>query len=138
MNKFLVRCLIPTLLCLAVPALAPLARAQAPAPAAIGNGTETESALLKTLLAAIQDRDYQRFVSTGNEDFAKLDRAQFDAVAAELGPRLQQGYEAIRLGDYHQQNYDFSLWKLTFKDGGDDLIGTLNVINGRVGGFVLR
>lgn len=104
----------------------------------IGSGSETEAAQLKTLLTAIQEGDYQGFISTGNEEFAKLERSQFDAVATELGPRLKQGYAADRLGDYRQQNYEFSLWKLSFKDGGDDLIGTLNVLNGRVGGFVLR
>ncbi|MDX3907443.1 MAG: hypothetical protein QHC78_17265 [Pigmentiphaga sp.] len=111
---------------------APLAAAADPA------AVETETRMLKTLLSAIEAKNYQQFVAVGSSDFAKLDRGQFDAVAAQLGPRLHAGYQVQRLGDYRQQAYEFSLWKITFKDGGDDLIGTLNLQEGKVGGFVLR
>jgi hypothetical protein len=123
--------------------LSPAAAAPATSPALVpntdaGKGTETESQLLGTLLNALQNSDYQKFIATGTSDFAKLDQTRFQGVAGQLAPRLKNGYEATRLGDYHQQGYLFSLWKLSFKDGGDDLIGTLNILNGQVGGFVLR
>lgn len=109
-----------------------------PGHAADAAAIETETQTLRLLLGAIETGNYQQFVAAGSSDFAKLDRTQFDAVAAQLGPRLHAGYQVQRLGDYHQQAYEFSLWKITFKDGGDDLVGTLNLQNGRVGGFVLR
>ncbi|OVZ56110.1 hypothetical protein CDO44_21785 [Pigmentiphaga sp. NML080357] len=108
------------------------------APLALAADIATETQMLRTLLGAIESNDYQQFVAAGSNDFAKLDRAQFDAVATQLGPRLKAGYQVQRLGDYRQQAYEFSLWKITFKDGGDDLVGTLNLQDGKVGGFVLR
>ncbi|MBX6317153.1 hypothetical protein [Pigmentiphaga sp.] len=106
---------------------------------ALAADVETETQVIKTLLNAIEAKNYQEFVAAGSEDFAKLDRSQFDAVAAQLAPRLHGGYQVQRLGDYRQQAYELSLWKITFADGGDDLLGTLNLQdNGKVGGFVLR
>lgn len=109
-----------------------------PGQAADAAAIEAETQMLRSLLAAIEAGNYQQFVAAGSSDFAKLDRSQFDAVAAQLGPRLHAGYQVQRLGDYRQQAYEFSLWKITFKDGGDDLVGTLNLQDGQVGGFVLR
>ncbi|MBN9473832.1 MAG: hypothetical protein ABS43_31695 [Bordetella sp. SCN 67-23] len=122
----------------ALAAVALAAALHAPGHAADAAAIETETQMLKTLLTAIEGGNYQQFVSSGSADFAKLDRAQFDAVATQLGPRLHAGYQVQRLGDYRQQSYEFSLWKITFKDGGDDLVGTLNLQGGKVGGFVLR
>lgn len=97
-----------------------------------------ESQLVNALLGAIQNKDYDQFIGNGTPNFGKLDHDQFASVAGQLGPRLQGGYQLQRLGDYRQQTYQFSLWKITFRDGGDDLIGTLNMQDGKVGGFVLR
>jgi len=109
------------------------------APLALAADVEAETQAVNTLLEAIGAKNYQQFVATGSADFGRLDRSQFDAVAAQLAPRLQTGYQVQRLGDYRQQSYELSLWKITFKDGGDDLLGTLNLQqDGKVGGFVLR
>lgn len=98
-----------------------------------------EAQVVKDLFGAMQNKDYEKFIGLGNENFAKLEKPQFDAVAQQLGPRLQIGYRADRLASYQQQGYEFSLWKISFKDNGDDIIATLNVTrNGKVGGFVLR
>ncbi|WP_420223697.1 hypothetical protein [Pigmentiphaga litoralis] len=100
---------------------------------------QLEDRIVMSLLAAIQAKDYQQFVGLGNANFGKLDKAAFDAVSTQLSPRLQAGYTADRLTQYQQQGYEFSLWKISFKDNGDDIIGTLNVArDGKVGGFVLR
>jgi len=98
-----------------------------------------EAQIVKDLFDAMQAKDYQKFIGLGNENFAKLEKPQFDAVAQQLAPRLQTGYQADRLTTYQQQGYEFTLWKVSFKDNGDDIIATLNVTrNGKVGGFVLR
>ncbi|VCU71111.1 hypothetical protein PIGHUM_03192 [Pigmentiphaga humi] len=110
----------------------------APVLAADAAAIEAENQAIKSLLTAIENKDYQQFVEPGTSDFAKLDPAQFQAVAEQIGPRLHAGYQVQRLGDYRQQRYVFSLWKISFKDGGDELVGTLNLQDGKVGGFVLR
>lgn len=118
----------------------PLAFAAAPADASAAViSPATEAQVIKELLAAMQTRDYDKFVGLGNENFAKLEKPQFDAVVQQIGSRLQNGYHAERLTAFQQQGYEFTLWKITFKDNGDDLIGTLNITrDGKVGGFVLR
>jgi hypothetical protein len=100
---------------------------------------QLEDRTVMSLLAAIQAKDYQQFVGLGNANFGKLDKAAFDAVSNQLSPRLQAGYTADRLTHYQQQGYEFSLWKISFKDNGDDIIATLTIArDGKVGGFVLR
>ncbi|GGX19470.1 hypothetical protein GCM10007242_27940 [Pigmentiphaga litoralis] len=100
---------------------------------------QLEDRTVMSLLAAIQAKDYQQFVGLGNANFGKLDKAAFDAVSTQLSPRLQAGYTADRLTHYQQQGYEFSLWKISFKDNGDDIIATLTIArDGKVGGFVLR
>ena len=119
---------------------APLSHAAAAKPApAPASTSASEAQIIKDLFGAMQTKDYQKFIGLGNENFAKLEQPQFDAVAQQLGPRLQTGYQATRLASYQQQGYEFTLWKISFKDNGDDIIATLNVTrNGKVGGFVLR
>jgi hypothetical protein len=100
---------------------------------------QLEDRIVMSLLAAVQAKDYQQFVGLGNANFGKLDKAAFDAVSNQLSPRLQAGYTADRLTHYQQQGYEFSLWKISFKDNGDDIIATLTIArDGKVGGFVLR
>jgi hypothetical protein len=121
--------------------------AAAPAPGAGSSSSgapvaitpQLEDRTVMSLLAAIQAKDYQQFVGLGNANFGKLDKAAFDAVSTQLSPRLQAGYTADRLTHYQQQGYEFSLWKISFKDNGDDIIATLTIArDGKVGGFVLR
>lgn len=90
------------------------------------------------LLDAMAQNDYQRFISHGTPAFAAIGQAEFAQVAATVAPRLQQGYAVEHLGNLRQQGLDISVWKISFTDHGDDLLATLNVTQGRVGGFFLR
>lgn len=108
------------------------------AQAASSPGGGGDQQIVEQLLSAMSQNDYQAFTAQGTQEFAALDQAQFSQVATSLAPRLQQGYSVKHLGNLQQQGLEISVWKLSFKDGGDDLLATLNVQNGRVGGFFLR
>jgi len=97
-----------------------------------------DHAVVTQLLDAMAANDYQRFVGMGTPSFAGISQAQFKQVADSVAPRLQQGYTVEHLGNLRQQGLDISVWKVSFKDQGDDLLATLNVTDGRVGGFFLR
>lgn len=97
-----------------------------------------DQAVVTQLLDAMAANDYQGFVGMGTPSFAGISEAQFKQVADSVAPRLQQGYTVEHLGNLRQQGLDISVWKVSFKDQGDDLLATLNVTDGRVGGFFLR
>lgn len=107
-------------------------------PAQAATDSSTDQPVVQQLLDAMAQNDYQAFVRSGTPEFAQLGEPQFTQVANVVAPRLQQGYTVQYLGDLRQQGLDISVWKVSFKDGGDDLLATLNVNNGKVGGFFLR
>ncbi len=108
------------------------------AQAASQAGGTNDQAVVQQLLEAMAKNDYQAFIAQGTADFAAIEQAQFAQVADSLSPRLQKGYSVEYLGNLRQQGLDISVWKVSFQDGGDDLLATLNVQEGRVGGFFLR
>lgn len=105
---------------------------------ATGTGGTADQPVVHQLLDAIALRNYPAFVSMGTPEFASIGEAQFTQVANTVGPRLQQGYMTQYLGNLRQQGLDISVWKVSFRDQGDDMLATLNVRDGRVGGFFLR
>lgn len=110
----------------------------APVAFAAQNEALDDSTMLQGLLGAIARQDHVEFTATGTPAFAAITEDQFNAVVQQVGPRLEQGYRTEYFGDIRQQGYTFSVWKVSFTDGGDDMLATLNVENGRVGGFYLR
>lgn len=101
-------------------------------------GGASDQPVVQQLLDAMAQNDYQGFTSQGTPEFAAVGEPEFAQVAGAIAPRLQQGYSVQYLGNLQQQGLDISIWKISFQDQGDDLLATLNVQNGRVGGFFLR
>ncbi len=97
-----------------------------------------DAALVAKLVTAIENDDYFAFIADGEAPFRQLTKAQFEVVAAVLAPKLLSGHQVSYLGDLKKQGYRVSLWKVSFKDGGDDLLATLSVKDGKVGGFYIK
>ena len=97
-----------------------------------------DAALVAKIFSAIENSDYVAFVADGDAPFKQLKKEQFDAVSAKVAPKLLAGHELSYLGDLKQHGYHVTLWKVTFKDGGDDALATLSVKDGKVGGFFIR
>jgi len=112
--------------------------AAAPMAQTAGAANAADQPVVHQLLDAMAANDYQRFISYGTPAFAEVDESQFAQVAGAVAPRLRQGYDVEYLGRLRQQGLDISVWKISFPDQGDDLLATLNIANGRVGGFFLR
>ena len=95
--------------------------------------------IMKSMLAATQDNSLPDFAAAGDAAFqAGMTKPMLDSVSRQLGPRLRQGYTASFLGVLNQEGYTVYLWKLEFKDGKDDVLVTMAVRDGKVGGFWLR
>jgi len=90
------------------------------------------------LVTALVNSDYDAFVADGDAAFKGLKKEMFDSVCKQLSARFKSGYEVTWLGELKQTGYAVSLWKFTFKDGGDDMLGTLSLKDGKVGGFWIK
>jgi len=90
------------------------------------------------LVSAIASDNYAAFVMDGNAAFQALKKDQFESVVSQLGSKLKSGYDLTYLGDLNQRGYQVTLWRIRFNNGGDDLLATLSMKDGKVGGFWLK
>ncbi|MBC1241889.1 hypothetical protein [Nostoc sp. 2RC] len=103
---------------------------------------QPEQSVQKTftsLINAVEQNNYNQFISQGNAAFKEaVTKQTFTQVSGQLAPRLKKGYSLIFLGNLNQQGYQVYLWKLTFKDSGDDILARLSLKDGKIGGFWLN
>jgi DNA-directed RNA polymerase subunit RPC12/RpoP len=123
------------------PAAPPMERTGSPEPSAASSNKPTSPgrAVLDKLLKATEANDYDSFVADGADVFkAALTKQKLDGVSAQLSPRMKKGYRCAYLGELSQHGCQVLLWKLTFKDGGDDTLAKLVLKDGKVAGFWLQ
>ena len=109
------------------------------ASAVLGQAPPQVEATMKKMLVATQENSYEDFVADGDSTFkGGMTRQMLDGVNQQLGPRLKAGYTVSYLGKLNQHGFAVHLWRLEFKDGKDDLLATMSVKDGKVGGFWLR
>jgi hypothetical protein len=93
-------------------------------------------AIFKKLLAAQAGKDYNAFVAVGTTQLkAALSKTQFEASSDVLNARFTGGYESTLLGELNMRGCEVYLYRLRFKDDGDDILGTLSLKNGKVAGI---
>ena len=90
------------------------------------------------LVSAIASDDYAAFVVDGNAAFQALKKDQFESVVSQIGSKLTSGYDLTYLGDLNQRGYQVTICRIRFKNGGDDLLATLSMKDGKVGGFWIK
>ncbi len=92
------------------------------------------------LMAAITANDRDAFIAAGTTDTVKegVTKEVMDILSKQLGTRLKKGYEATYLCQLKQVERQVHLWKLTFKDKGDDIVIRLVLKDGKVDGFFLQ
>jgi hypothetical protein len=114
-----------------------------PEAAAIALATEPKPSMedagfFSKLLSAIEAKDYGAFVADGEPAFKALPRENFNFVAAQLASALSVDHAVTYLGALKQRGYRMTLWKVSFSNGSDDMLATLSVRNGKVGGFFIK
>jgi len=91
------------------------------------------------LIAAQTAGDYDAFIADANDAVrAALTKTQFEAASNFLNKRTSGGYETTLLGELNQHGYQVFLFRLRFKDGGDDILGTLSLKDDKVGGIFFK
>ena len=96
-------------------------------------------AVMRKMLSSLEADSYDDFVADADDDMkAAVTREMFEDVSAQVGPRLQRGYNAHLLGYLHQGGHDVRLWKLDFSDGADDHLVKMSMRDGLVSGFLIQ
>lgn len=94
-------------------------------------------AIFQNLMNSVQTGDYEAMTLNGDPGFkAGLTKQMVQGVHAQLSPRMREGYTATFLTAMRQAAYEVYLWKLSFKDGKDDMLAKV-ILNkdGLVAGF---
>lgn len=81
--------------------------------------------LLKNEITAIEKNDFKAFVSNGTEVFKRLPLANFKSVVQQLSERFKKGHETIFLTTLNHDKTVVYLWKITFKDKGNDVVANM-------------
>lgn len=103
------------------------------------NPDESSRPVLDKLLKAVEANDYESFVADGTDAFKTgITKQMFESVCKQLAPRMKKGYTCSYLGELKQQGCKVYLWKLVYKDGGDDTLAKLVLKDGKVAGFWLQ
>ena len=106
-----------------------------PAISAATSGPSTQ-ATVNTLLSAIATNDYDVFVANAMPSFKTIvTKEAFKQVNIGLSPRLKRGYELQYLGSFKHDGIETFLWKIVYKDGGDDMLAELELQGEKVAFF---
>jgi len=104
-----------------------------------GDSAEQGRATLDKLLKAVELNDYDSFVADGSDAFkAALTKSMLQGVSGQLSPRMKKGFSCLYIGELSQQGCKVLLWKITYKDGGDETLAKLVIKEGKVTGFWLQ
>ena len=112
-----------------MPRFAPAGALATPEAQAQAEQQNRANEILKSMLAAIAGNHYEEFLLHGHDIFkAQLGKDTLAELSGELGRRVTGGYEALPLGSlrqsayvvFDQEEYLVWLWKLEFRDQGDD------------------
>jgi len=92
--------------------------------------------IVNSLLTAIATNNYDALVANAAPALkTRITKETFTQVSTQLSPRLKKGYKLQYLGSLKQQGVEVLLWKITFQDGGDDMLARLVIHEGKVAGF---
>ncbi len=95
--------------------------------------------IFKKLLTALQSNDRDAFLADATDAVKKgVTEQVMEGLNKQLGSRLKKGNEATYLCQLKQRGLQVHLWKMTFKDGGDDVVVRVALKDGKVDGFFLQ
>jgi len=99
------------------------------------SGPSTQETV-NTLLTAIASNNYDNFVANATPSFRTIiTKEVFRQASTGLSPRLKKGYEVQYLGSFKHDGIETFLWKIGYKDGGDDMLAELELQSDKVAFF---
>jgi hypothetical protein len=110
----------------------------APSVSAPGTPSEIAKKAYAFLMPALESGKFEKFIDLGDDRFkAAMKDPPFDQLIAIYAPRLKKGYDAVYFGDFKKIGARVYLWKLTLKDGGDDIIVQVSIKADKIHDFFL-
>jgi len=99
---------------------------------------EAKEAML-AMITAIIEQNRSAFVANATDELKEgLTEEAFTEVVEQISPVLKKGFKTRYLGSMKQQGFHVHLWVLTIRGEEDEMLGTLSMKNGAVGGFYLE
>ena len=96
--------------------------------------------LFTKVVGAIEAGDRKEFVVDATDAVKEgtTDKIM-ESLNKQIGTRLKAGYDATYLCELKQAGYQVYLWKVTFKDKGDDVVVRMAINkDGKLAGFFLQ
>jgi len=99
-------------------------------------GHPSTQGTVNTLLTAIATDNYAAFVANAIPSLKTIiTQETFRQASARLSPRLKKGYELQYLGSFKNHGVETFLWKIVYRDGGDDMLAELELQSDKVAFF---
>ena len=96
----------------------------------------TQQAIFDRLMHAIVAKDRNEFLTSATDEMKRaITPALMVQMNYEIARHLDKGYDAKYLCELNQQGYDVHLWKVSFKDGSDDMIIRIVLRGEQLAGF---
>jgi len=91
------------------------------------------------MLSAVQADNYDAFMAKKSEEFRKaIPKDNFQNISASLSARLKTQHELIYFGSFKREGHEIFLWKISYKDNGNDNLIMIAFRNRDVSGFWFR
>jgi len=91
------------------------------------------------MVTAIIESNRADFVTNATSELQEsLTEADFAAVVEQIAPVLKQGFKTRYLGQMKQQGFDVYIWVVSIRGEEDEMLATLSMKDGKVGGFYLE
>jgi hypothetical protein len=72
----------------------------------------------------------------GTEEFkTDIPQKRFKRLVELTATRLENGYNVVYFGELKKLPYTIHMWKLSFRDGGRELLGETSIRDDKVAGF---
>jgi hypothetical protein len=92
--------------------------------------------ILRQMLAALVDNNYDAFLAYGHDGFkARVLKSNVTEISGRLGPRLRAGFDLHMLGELKREDHELFVYKLEFRDGSDDALIRFSLEGSQVVGF---
>jgi hypothetical protein len=106
------------------------------APARAADPDPTVQKTFDKLVGAIKANDRDAFVADATDAVKQaITPKVMEGLSKQLGSRLGKGYQASYLCELKQAGHQVHLWKVTFKDEGDDVVIRVAFKDGKVAGL---
>jgi hypothetical protein len=109
------------------------------APAHAAEASKEVSAMANKIFGSLEKGDYEAFVADADAAWKRnAPKAAFDGIANLMKPKMQAGYDATYLGELKAAGGAMqTLWKLTMKSNGEEILIAVYVKDGKVTRFAL-